>query len=52
MKRVKDHRHKLYYQRSIANEPPLAKYLSVLVKNDEGYSAVVDQIKALVLAGW
>ena len=51
-KRVRQHRLNLYKQRQKATEPPVAKYLSDLVKNDQGRTAVVDKIKELVLVGW
>ena len=51
-KRVQKHRHNLYVQRQKAEEPPVAKYLSDLVKNEAGYEAVVEKIKELVLVGW
>ena len=52
VKRVKAHRHKLRKQRELGKEPPVAKYLSALVKKDKGYTAVVNEIKELVLDGW
>jgi len=46
------HRHNLHYQKQIAKEPPVAKYLTDLVKSDAGYKDVAEKIKQLVLVGW
>ena len=42
--RVQKHRHNLYVQRAKAEEPPVAKYLTDLVKNDAGKKAVAEKI--------